>query len=200
MADKVHTQGKKPKGVLGCLIGILMNVTQTAGHYKTFIQVISGPVEKLLDIGCGGGAFLNRLAKSGVIKSGFGLDHSDQMVRLAKRKNRKFIQQGLINISKGSAEKLTFKDNDFSVITAFETIQYWPKLHHSISEIYRILEPNGHFVIINRYPDVHSPWYNKIQIKNETEYKKILKECGFTINKTDITQRHGWIMVDSIKK
>ena len=199
MTDTAHAQGKQPKGLLGYIIGMLMNATQTAGHYAAFKKIISEPVDKLLDIGCGGGAFLNKLAKSGIMKKGFGLDHSDQMVALAKRKNRQFIQPGLIKIFKGSVTDLNFPDGSFSVVTAFETIQYWPELNNAIKEVYRVLEKNGHFIIVNRYPDEGSPWCEKIQIKNKTAYINLLEANGFTVNKATTTQRRGWIIIDTEK-
>lgn len=101
--------------------------------------------KKILDIGCGSGAYLFIIAKMGGEISG--QDISSKCVKNAKM----FLQENGFNgdIKTGDAVKLLFSDNCFdAVISAdfFEHISYEQK-NKVVSEVYRVLKPGGVFAI-----------------------------------------------------
>ena len=46
-------------------------------------------------------------------------------------------------ITQGSAEKLPYKDNEFDLTTAVETVYFWPNLPGCLGEVSRVLKPGG---------------------------------------------------------
>ncbi len=64
-------------------------------HYANFLAILDhlylGPEDYLLDIGCGGGAFLSEALKTGCRAAG--LDHSADMIRVAAESNEEAISQ-----------------------------------------------------------------------------------------------------------
>lgn len=64
-------------------------------------------------------------------------------------RNRDAIAEGRCSVYEGSAELLPFGANHFDVITAFETIYFWPNLPNTLKEIKRVLKPGGTFLIVN---------------------------------------------------
>ena len=200
MNSKGYSQGQKPSGIIGYSIGYLMNLMQTKGHVSVFEKYIPGTVSTLLDIGCGGGAVLKRLIKKGKVIYGFGLDHSNEMIRLSSKNNRKLIKKKSVKFSQGSADCLDYPTNYFNVVSAFETIQFWPNISQSIKQINLVLQENGRILIVNRYPQVGSPWYEKMQLKSTKDYCDILEKNGFIVNVVDVELRPGWIIIEAEKK
>ena len=195
MDKKSYSQGKKPIGRVGYIIGMLMNLLQTNGYLKIINQNKKFVGNYLLDIGCGGGAFINKLLKYKKVKKAYGIDHSEKMIELSNKKNKKFIKNGMIEIERSSVDNLPFNEDMFDTVTALETIQFWPAMDKSIKEVRRVLKEKGYFLIVNRYPTESSRWYIKMQLKNTSEYKDILERCGFIVKKIDKEQRKGWIIV-----
>lgn len=185
--------GARPEGLLGLFIGLLMNMFHS-GVYINFLKTrIIHPEGRLLDIGCGGGGFIQRLQKMNNIHV-TGIDHSSEMVKLALKVNSAYVKKGTVEILQGKLGDLNINDESFNFVTACETVQFWEELDSTLKEVYRVLKNGGVFIIINHYPDKTSSWYEKMQIKSEDEYVQKLKKCGFTVM-TDIISKPGWICV-----
>lgn len=101
--------------------------------------------KRILDIGCGEGAYLDIIAKIG--GQIFGQDINSEYVNRAL-KNLK--EKGYsTDIKVGTATKILFNDNYFDVVFAadfFEHVSYDEK-DRVIAEVYRVLKPGGLFVI-----------------------------------------------------
>lgn len=99
---------------------------------------------QVLDLGCGTGRLLNRLAAKFPDLKGIGVDLSPQMLNVARQNNQ--YHPRLIYTS-GNAESLPFADNQFDAV--FNTISF---LHYRdpqqvFSEVSRILKPQGQFYL-----------------------------------------------------
>ncbi|HEY7531797.1 MAG TPA: class I SAM-dependent methyltransferase [Nitrospiraceae bacterium] len=99
---------------------------------------------KVLDAGCGPGALLEEVAKRG--HTATGLDFSLDMVAQASwavgnagTKRTCFIQ--------GDLDSLPFKDNSFDAVICVGVLQYLPDNRMSISELGRVLRPDGIAII-----------------------------------------------------
>lgn len=44
---------------------------------------------------------------------------------------------------------LPFGNDVFDLITAFETIYFWPDILEALKQVHRVLKPNGTFMICN---------------------------------------------------
>ncbi len=195
----LEKQGAKPTGLIGELIGRLMNKFHTNLYIKYFKNKMPAENSKILDIGCGGGKFLKFLAQSNTTYTLLGLDHSSEMVSLAKKINRNEIKQNRISIFQSSATNLSIESSSIDLVTAFETIQFWEDIKTAFSEIVRVLKKNGKFVIINRYPNENSYWWKIAKIKNDEEYIKVLKDAGFSNVVTDLNFKKNFIIVKAVK-
>src|SRR5436305_5977884 len=76
---------------------------------------------KILDIGCGGGRTIAKLAERASEARIFGIDYSDDSVVIARKTNAKLIQTGRVDIQSGTVSQLPFAENTFDLITAAET-------------------------------------------------------------------------------
>ena len=82
-------------------------------NFKAILAVLGlRPDDYLLEVGCGGGAFLQDALKSGCKAAA--IDHSSDMVRLAREVNHEAIQQNRLEIREGDAGSLPYPDGIFT--------------------------------------------------------------------------------------
>ena len=191
----LEKQGSKPTGLTGMIIGRMMNIFHTGLYRKYFKDRLPGDGAVILDIGCGGGEFLYWLANLNSTYRLWGVDHSEEMIRLARKVNKRFIREGRMEIIQGLAGDLKLKESEFDLITAFETVQFWPDTGKSFSDIRRMIKDGGCFIIINLYPSEGTKWWEIAKLKNEKEYIDRLNKAGFSRVSTDLSFRKGWIIV-----
>jgi len=143
----------------------------------------------MLDIGCGGGATLKRLMKRSKDSQVYGIDISQESVEKARKVNAKWLDKCLF-VSQGSAEKLPYEDEKFDLVTAVETVYFWPNLPNCLQEVIRVIKPGGKFAILVEVIDSNSKWTDLCE--GMTAYspdllKKMLDEAGFS--KTEIHRK-----------
>jgi ubiquinone/menaquinone biosynthesis C-methylase UbiE len=143
------SQYRWPTGVSGRNVAASMN----SGHWDLttwglkHVGIKSDSV--ILDVGCGGGKTISRLARRAVHGRVCGIDHSGDMVDYSKQVNKKLIATNCVEIVQGTVEKTGFKDDFFDLVTAIETYYFWPNLADAFQEIRRILKKGGYLLIIS---------------------------------------------------
>lgn len=196
--EKFIKQGEKPSGVFGRLLGRLMNM----GHrdmYRWGVEHVSiEPDAIILDIGCGGGKAVQFLAKHVPNGKVYGIDHSPDMVKLARNVNQTLIKDDRVEISHGSVSSLPFSNERFTLVTAFETIQFWPNLSEDLKEIKRVLKPSGKLLIVNRHPKQDSKWAEFLQLHTPEAYRNVLDKAGFIDIVIDENSKVNWLGVLAI--
>ena len=139
----------------------------------------------ILDIGCGGGQNLLNLSIKFKNSTLFGIDYSPTSISLSNEicqgiKNRVFLE--VLDV-----HKMSFSDNEFDLITAFETLYFWENLDIAFNEIKRVLKKDGKFMIFleGTTKQTLEKWENLgegVKLKNKlnpTEVKEILNKNGF---------------------
>lgn len=191
---------RKPVGFGGKLMVAMMN----SGHGAMAdwgLEHITFPADAaVLDAGCGGGANIKKLlakCPKGQVK---GIDYSEVSVEKSRKVNAKAIAEGRCEVLQASVAQLPFAEDTFDLVTAFETIYFWPGLVDCFREVYRVAKPGGTFFICNESngeTKKDDKWVEKIggmTIYNGDQIEKTLQKAGFT----DI-QIHkngkGWICV-----
>ncbi|HEX3014148.1 MAG TPA: class I SAM-dependent methyltransferase, partial [Methanobacterium sp.] len=111
-------QCKKPNGKLGKIIVDDMNLRHFEltdwGLKKVHIKNNA----TILDIGCGGGRTVNRMAFMARDGKVFGIDYSLDCVNWSKDYNKEFVNSNKVEILHGSVEKMPFENDKFDIITA----------------------------------------------------------------------------------
>lgn len=103
---------------------------------------------KALDVGCGGGFSCEFMAARGVIVSG--IDQAQQCVEAAQAHAQ--LSGFKIDYRHGVAEAMPYADNTFDVVVCVDVLEHVDNVPQVISEVSRILKPNGVFFFdtINR--------------------------------------------------
>jgi ubiquinone/menaquinone biosynthesis C-methylase UbiE len=102
----------------------------------------------ILDVGCGGGRTIEKLAAMAADGKVYGVDYAEGSVGASRSKNAAAIQAGRVKIKQASVSQLPFADNKFDLVTAIETQYYWPDLPKDMQELLRVLKPGGTLLII----------------------------------------------------
>lgn len=193
-----HT--RKPAGFAGRLMVCMMNLGHRAlaGWGLRFAE--PAPDAKVLDCGCGGGANIRkllRLCPRGIVK---GIDYSAVSVEKTRKINRSAIEAGRCVVWQGSVAEMIFAADWFDLVTAFETVYFWPDLSRCFREVRRVLKPGGTFLICNECggdTKKGSEWAKRIDgmaICSGEQLKAVLEQAGFC----DIRIRKnkkGWLCV-----
>jgi ubiquinone/menaquinone biosynthesis C-methylase UbiE len=101
----------------------------------------------ILDVGCGGGRTVSKLAAIATDGKVYGVDHSEASIASTARTNARRIASGRVEVRRASVSELPFADDTFDVVTAIETHFWWPHLPSDIREVQRVLKPGGWLVI-----------------------------------------------------
>jgi ubiquinone/menaquinone biosynthesis C-methylase UbiE len=104
---------------------------------------------RVLDIGCGGGGNIARLLQ--LCPNGFvaGIDYSPVSVKKSIEVNAAAIARKRCDVKEGNVASLPYGDEEFDLVTAFETVYFWPTIEDSFRQVLRVLKPGGRFVIVN---------------------------------------------------
>jgi ubiquinone/menaquinone biosynthesis C-methylase UbiE len=163
----------------------------------------------ILDVGCGGGRTIAKLAALSGSGKVFGLDHSADSVRLAAKTNAEMIRAGRVEIREGSVSKLPYQDGMFDLVTAVETIYFWPDLAADVREILRVVKPGGVFAITCEVykgaPSAMSKMVEKhaaktgMRVPAPEEHRAILAGAGFDEVQIFTDAPRGWVCATARK-
>lgn len=109
----------------------------------------------VLDIGCGSGHGSNTLASK--FKTVSGVDISPEAIEYAK----KYWQLPNIDFRLGDSLNIPFPDNTFDVVVAFEVFEHLTDWRKFLTEIKRVLKPNGLVYISTPNKTLYSPGTKK---------------------------------------
>jgi len=141
--------------------------------------------EQVLDCGCGGGANLAKFLQLLPTGAVTGLDYSPVSVEKARAVNRAAIDAGCCEIVQGNVQELPFGDGQFDVVTAFETVYFWPEIACCFAEVHRVLKSGGVFMITNETTGktgAHEKWQKLVDgmsVYTGEELEALLIGAGF---------------------
>ncbi|MBR0371386.1 MAG: class I SAM-dependent methyltransferase [Methanobrevibacter sp.] len=174
---------RKPQGKLGNFQLKSMNKEHTPVSLWGLKHLNIKSDDVILDVGCGGGINIKRMAQDA--KKVYGIDYSIESVNLSKEVNEKLIDEGKVEIMKGNVKDLPFEDNTFDIVTAFETVYFWPDIEKCFGEVKRVLKPGGMF-LIGMETNGSDNWVMKfwkhfidMEMYNDGEIKNFLKKNSY---------------------
>lgn len=201
LAAWVLRQVRKPSGWLGRRVVRGMNLSHATMTDWGLKQVMVAKNAKILDVGCGGGRTVQRLATLASEGHVIGLDYSAASVAVSRSTNANEIEAGRVHITRGSAAALPFPDRTFDVVMAVETHYYWPDLHANVRGIWRVLKPGGTFALIAEtyrggpFRLLYGIIMPLLQAAflSDAEHRDLLTQAGFTEVATMHLSGKNWI-------
>ncbi len=125
---------------------LLTTIFYQAIHQRLLSCVNLPHPSQVLDLGCGTGQLLGRLAAKFPDLQGIGLDLSPVMLKQARQNNQ--YHPRLI-YCRGNAQSLPFADHQFDAV--FNTISFlhYPNPQEVFAEVSRVLHPQGQFYLVD---------------------------------------------------
>jgi ubiquinone/menaquinone biosynthesis C-methylase UbiE len=115
-------------------------------RYQVTYSLLPQGTERLLDVGCGNGTFM-LLAKDKV-KECYGVDVSPARIEQAKRRiEARQDEKSFKFFSCDFDQGTSFPDSFFDVVTCTSVLEHVFNPPTTIDEIYRLLKPNGVFIV-----------------------------------------------------
>lgn len=102
---------------------------------------------KILDVATGTGDLAIMLSQTNATEI-IGADISEGMLKVGRKKVENKGLSDRITLIQADSENLPFEDNYFDVITVAYGIRNFENLEKGLSEMFRVLKPNGTFVIL----------------------------------------------------
>ena len=204
-----ETQCKKPRGFFGRLTLWRMNKS----HSKlTDWGLTHTNVESrftVLDVGCGGGRTVSKLAAMAAQGKVHGIDYSEASVAASRRYNAQAIRAGRVEIHLADIGKIPFPDNTFDLVTGVETHFWWPDIAAGLREIRRVLKPGSTLLLIAEVYKGADAFASRMCEKSEPitgmkmltvdEHRDLLASAGFADVRIDALPAKGWITAQGRK-
>ena len=202
------SQCKRPRGLFGRFVLRNMNSRHSRVTDWGLSHITVRPSDVLLDVGCGGGRTVAKLAAIATEGKVFGVDFSAESVAMARKINSRAISTGRVEIREASVSHLPFADGTFDVATAVETHFWWPDPQNDMREVFRVVKPGGTVVIIAeiykgaptavaKMAEAYIP-LSGMKFLTADEHRELLQRAGFV--DVNIFTRKSWICAMGTKQ
>jgi ubiquinone/menaquinone biosynthesis C-methylase UbiE len=132
----------------------------------------------LVDLGCGSGRLLLKLAKSFPDLTLIGVDISKEILDVAEQNVKKQIKEKIIEFKLGDAIQLPFDDHSIETVVSSLSLHHWTEPEKALFEIYRILKPGGQCIIFDFRRDSRRFFYGLLTFATKLVVPKALKNVN----------------------
>ena len=202
-------QCRDPSGWMGRIFLWEMNAKHSRLTDWGLSHVSVGERDKILDVGCGGGRTVGKLAARAPQGKVYGLDYSEASVAASRRTNARAIAASRVEIQQGSVSQLPFQDNMFDLVTGVETHFFWPDLPGDVREVHRVVKPGGRLILIAEVYKGSPARTGRLAEKYESlmgmtllttdEHRKLFECAGFAEVQVFEHRDKGWICITGKK-
>lgn len=173
---------------------------------KAIRQLLPFQPKTILDIATGTGDFAILSAKELLPQRMIGIDISEGMMKIGQKKVEAEGLQHIVSFKKDDCTHLSFDDNSFDAVTAAFGIRNFQNLDQGLSEMYRVLRPNGHLSIVELTTPVSFPMKQLFKLYSHTilpVYGKLISKDTSAysyLTKTIEAFPQGEVMLDILRK
>ncbi|HEY3567513.1 MAG TPA: methyltransferase domain-containing protein [Thermoanaerobaculia bacterium] len=190
MASEPHTRGPAGQDVVAKYARLAPEYDARWSFYveattrETLARLRPRPTDRVLDVGCGTGALLQRLAGSHPAGLLSGADPVPEMLAVARGRVPPEVE-----LREGWAERLPFGDERFDVVVSCNMFHYIQRPLDALHEMRRVLRPGGRLVVTDWCDDYLAcrvcSWYlrfsggESIKVYRRRECLRLLQEAGY---------------------
>ena len=143
-------------------------------------QSVCAAPRRVLDIGCGTGYLLRRLARQWPQAAEMaGIDPAPSMIAAAEAS----AGEHRLRFCTGTAERLPYPDGSFDLIVSTTSFDHWADQQAGLSECARVLVPGGRLVLVDQF----SPWLiptliagRRGKARTRRRASQLITKAGFT--------------------
>lgn len=173
-----------PSGLYGRLFTARwMEKANTEMNALTLERLAMNANDRLIEIGFGSGFLLERILNSRSCKFAAGVELSNEMVKLVRRRLQRFIDARSAEVMLGDIENLPYKDAEFSKLCSVNTLYFWKSPLTALVECRRVLKSGGLIALcFNSKADLAS-WPGHVHgfnLYDISEVEEMLAVAGFS--------------------
>jgi ubiquinone/menaquinone biosynthesis C-methylase UbiE len=141
-----------PTGVAGHVAGWVMGRrSSNVARNRRAAQLLDVlPSERVIELGCGPGVAIAALAARATRGLVVGVDHSEVLIRQARRRNGAAGRAGRVRLIHKPVEKLSISDGPFDAALAVNTVGMWTDPPARLRELGRLLRPGGRIALVSQ--------------------------------------------------
>lgn len=200
-----YGQVRKPAGVQGIIIARRMNQNHRGMMQWALEHMDLSSVNKMLDLGCGGGGPLSMLSERTPEAQFVGLDLSEDMLRMTCKVNRGLVDGGRLKTVRASVSSLPFDDGTFDTVLACETTYFWPDLGSDLKECRRVLKDEGRLFLVQetwdapQWKERNESWQKgfRMTFHSLEGYRSLLRKAGFAQVAVHTEEDEGWFVMEA---
>jgi ubiquinone/menaquinone biosynthesis C-methylase UbiE len=178
----IASQFRKPSGLLGRLIGNGMARGNEAEARWTIDLLNIQADTRVLEIGFGPGVAIQYAAEQAVEGHVSGIDYSEAMIQIARKRNADAIRTGLVDLTYGDISYLPYEDEAFDRALTIHCIYFWAEPTTCLREVRRVLRTNGVLAITIQPKDKWTrrrPPDDVFTLYSSSEVAQLLGDAGF---------------------
>jgi ubiquinone/menaquinone biosynthesis C-methylase UbiE len=156
--------------------------------------------DRILDVGCGGGVNIEKFLKL-TRNNVDGLDYSEVSVAESVKRNMKSVDEGRCKVIQANVCDMPIDDEAYDLVSAFETIYFWPDIENTFREVSRIIRPDGRFLIAQgtdgNHPD-DEKWLSTVEgmiVYTASELERYLLDAGFESVESHVKENEHILVV-----
>lgn len=171
--SRLARQFGHPTGLIGHLVGYFLSAR--GGEMSRTVVEMSRvrPNDSVLEIGYGPGRAIEALALAAIHGHIAGVDVSEVMLAQARKRNRRAIAVGRVDLRLGSVAELPFADQTFDKVLAINSLHHWPSPLQGLQEVRRVLKEGGTVLLALRMKESQGGMLKGPGV-SETELLKVM--------------------------
>ena len=167
---------------------------------KIVAEALVQPFNTVLDIGCGTGALLMMIHERKKGARLFGVDLSEEMIKVAQAK-----LGNAADLAVSDSEKLPFESGSFDLVLCTFSFHHYPNPTVVFKEMHRVLSPEGRIIMadplapipVRQVLNMLVPSMNDgtVHYYSKREMSRLAESVGWTVSKWGKLNWHSYLMV-----
>ncbi len=154
-------------------------------NFMAILQLLKlTPQDHLLEVGCGGGAFLHDALESGCRAAA--VDHSADLLGVARELDAQVLRDKRLELHQADAASLPFAERTFSCAVMTGVFGFLERPLEALREIRRVLKPGGRLVLftggkeLRGTPAAPEPMASRLRFYEDSELEDLVRQAGFS--------------------
>jgi len=146
----LNRQAAAPNGWFGRILGSIWRREHARLNAEVLDLLEVGDEHRVLEVGSGPGEALAEAAKRAQRGGVVGIDVSDVMVKLARHRNARAVEQGHVELRMGDIASVAVEEASFDRIFSVHSIYFWRDANAVLAKLAHALKPGGRLVLAFR--------------------------------------------------
>jgi trans-aconitate methyltransferase len=183
---RVVSQFGRPRGLAGHAVGWIMATRDSnRGRNQWVVSLLDvQPADRVLEIGFGPGIAIAEVARRAPEGRVYGVDHSELMMRQARRRNGAAVRAGVVDLRVASIDALPEFGQPLDKIFAVNSLLFWSDPVDRLRALRGLLRAGGTIAIGHqpRCPGATAETSHQAA----TEISELLTEAGFSAPRVEV--------------